>query len=572
MATEFLTTEQRAELIKLYIAYFNRAPESQGLDFHVTAVLADLNAGVSFEAALVARANNFYTAAVDLGTFSAAQTAAEFVQTLYTNVLLRPADGTGVAAAPTAAEIAFWADQVSGDTLTRGELALKMLEAAAALKANPNQTAAEKVISDAVDAALVNRVAVAVEFSKPENSGNLTGTDAVTQGQLALQGVTADPATVAPAIAAIQGGLVATSLTTGVDNLLGTNGGETYNAVNGSIDTLTIVDIVNGGGGNDTLNLLLDGGGVAAINNVTNVEYFFFRDLGANATVDLGLTNNEMQVWSDRSTGNMTFNNVNTGAVIGVKGDGSTTNGSTTAAYVAGATAGVLAIDGGTTAGAIAVNGAGLTSLAINSTGAANVVGAVSSTGTPTAVTINAATGLTMTSLAVASNAAAQSLTVSGAAANSAATATAAANAAVVIGTLDTDFATVDASGLTAGGISASLSAVTQTVTGGAGDDMILTNGQVLTTGSVNAGGGTGDRLVVTASADITATTGAKYTNFEVLQVQNNQSVDIDNIGGITSIVLNDTNAANNTTVTDLSAAQAGAITLLNYGDSLLIP
>jgi len=93
----------------------------------------------------------------------------------------------------------------------------------------------------------------------------------------------------------------------------------------------------------------------------------------------------------------------------------------------------------------------------------------------------------------------------------------------------------------------------------------IVTTGAVLSTstaapGSVNAGAGA-DRLVVSDSTHVTSTVGAKYTNFETLQVNNGVSVDLDHLSGITDIRIN--GAATATGVTDMSAAQAANVTLV---------
>lgn len=139
----------------------------------------------------------------------------------------------------------------------------------------------------------------------------------------------------------------------------------------------------------------------------------------------------------------------------------------------------------------------------------------------------------------------------------------------VNLGAIDADVDTIDASGLTAGGIIATLGAVTQVVTGGKGNDQITTNG-VLTTGSVNAGDGTADRLTVANTADLaTAVLGAKFTNFEVLGVNNGVSVDLDNIAGITSVRMTD-GASGATELKDMSATQAAAVTIV-AGDGAAI-
>ncbi|MEM9422061.1 MAG: potassium channel family protein, partial [Pseudomonadota bacterium] len=44
--------DQQRDLVKLYIGYFNRAPEFDGLEYHKAAVLAQIAAGATFEEAL----------------------------------------------------------------------------------------------------------------------------------------------------------------------------------------------------------------------------------------------------------------------------------------------------------------------------------------------------------------------------------------------------------------------------------------------------------------------------------------------------------------------------------------
>jgi len=361
------------------------------------------------------------------------------------------------------------------------------------------------------------------------------------------------------------------NLTTGIDTPTATAGNDTFaglvDAQTPGNSTLSAADRVNALGGTDTLFLTTQGNTAIAdaFNGaqISNLEVLNLRAVSTggvafNANNAVGLTS----FVNNLSTDAVTVTNLADPAIITVTGNGATTNGATTASYAAAATSADLIVNGGVTAGAIQVNGTGLTSLAIVSNGAANTTGGISSTGTPATVTIQADTALTTTGLTVATLAGAtQSLTISGAAADLAATAGAGITGAVNLGTLDADFATVNASGLTAGGISATLASTTATVTGGAGNDFITTGG-VLTTGSVNAGAGTGDRLILANTADLgTTALGAKYTNFEQLQVQDGVTGDLNNITGITSVLLND--GAGTTILNNLNATQAGAITVL---------
>jgi hypothetical protein len=372
----------------------------------------------------------------------------------------------------------------------------------------------------------------------------------------------------------VAGGTVGATftLTKDADSPAGTTSADT---VTGLVDaatpansTLTAADNIALGAGNDTLNVTTQGLSAAPVDMlgsalVSDVENISVRAVhtGANAaTLDarsaVGLTT----LTNNLSTAAVIATNLSDAAAVMINGNGSVVNGATSFGYVAGATSGEVTVNGGVTGGAVAITGAGLTSVALTSSGAANTTGLISNASAATAVTIKADTSLVTGGLTVGTNAAAQSLTISGAATNVAATATAAATGAVVLGTLDTDFATVNASGLTAGGIVAQVSTATQKITGGVGADFIAT-GAVLTTGSVDAGAGSTDTLTSLNTTHLaTKVLGDKYTNFETLSVTNGVTVDLDNIAGITAVEMTDGNAA--TALNDLSAVQAGAVTI----------
>jgi hypothetical protein len=372
-------------------------------------------------------------------------------------------------------------------------------------------------------------------------------------------------------------------LTTAVDNIVGTDNND--QVLGGVIDnttiantTLTAADVIAGGAGDaDSLTVTAQGAAAADFNllgaaSITGIETLIVRnvDSGANdGLIDgngiVGLTS----LVNNLSTNDVVASNVADPTKITINGNGSVVNGATTATYVAGATSGELVLNGGVNGGAVGVHGAGLTSLTIDSTGGVNTTAGISTTGTPASVTINAATALNTGGLAVGTLATTQTLTITGAAENQAATATTAATGAVVLGFFDADFDVIDASGLTKGGISAQFSAANQVVTGGAGDDIISIAG-VLTTGSANAGGGSADRLIVGATASLaTAALGAKFTNFEQLQITDAVVANLSNIAGITSVLLND--GAGATEFQNLTATQAGDITVLAGDGSALI-
>jgi hypothetical protein len=355
------------------------------------------------------------------------------------------------------------------------------------------------------------------------------------------------------------------TLTTGADNFTGTSGNDTFN---GAIDdntaannTFSVLDAIAGGAGtSDTFNLTGDasGAGIAfPAANVSGIEVFNLRNVsGQTLTVNTSLFAGETAIYSDRSTDQVTLTGVSSGTTLGMKGDGTTTNGKLALTTAASVTSLTLDISGGTTAGAIEVSDTAdsLTALTINSSGASNTIGAIDldiDAGVNAIKTLNIVAATNLTTGAITNFAASSTINVSGAASS------------VNVNTIENaNVTTLNASGLTAGGVTATLSTLdTITVTGGAGND-VITTGATLTTGSVNAGAGTADRLVVGTTAHLnSAALGAKYTNFEVLQVNNGVDVDLDHISGITAVRMND--AGGTTVLTDLSATQAANVTLL---------
>lgn len=359
------------------------------------------------------------------------------------------------------------------------------------------------------------------------------------------------------------GGGHKTPLTTGADNVVGTSGNDT---INGLVDstatnsTLTAADKVAGGAGTDTLNVTLVGTATAVTNaaDISGVEIVNVRNVGTGAAaLDASTITGLTEVNSDRSTGNLTITNLASGAKAGVIGNGTVVNGVENVSYATGATAATLNLAGGTKAATLATTSSsqvnlvaqtGLTSVTINSTGAANAVKGIylnqksdwtdaAGTAAVTSATINAATALDISGQGLTGFAGtAASITVAGAAANTAATATAAEKAAVALGTIEASTVkTLDASGLTAGGVSATLNTAITSFKGGAGNDIITAAATTATGASIDAGAGTGDTLVVTGTNDI-ATNGAAYKNFEVLKNTGTASLDASKVAGITSV------------------------------------
>jgi serralysin len=104
-------------LQELYVGFFNRIPEAHGLAYWIERVAG----GASLEAV----ANQFHDAGVQFGLYAAGMSDAQFVQTVYANVLARP---SGAPTAPNDSEVGFWAAQLATGITSKGALVLQMLD------------------------------------------------------------------------------------------------------------------------------------------------------------------------------------------------------------------------------------------------------------------------------------------------------------------------------------------------------------------------------------------------------------------------------------------------------------
>jgi hypothetical protein len=317
------------------------------------------------------------------------------------------------------------------------------------------------------------------------------------------------------------------TLTTSADTITGTAGNDT---VNGLVDgttaansTLTAADSINGGLGSNTLNITAQGGALDVINGalVSNIQTVSVRAVGtAGVTLDATNTPGLTKVISDLSTQGVTVTKLATGATAQINGNGAVTNGNFWFGYKTAADAATLNVNGGTTAGNVTISSAP-TAVTLTSTGAANEIGTVALGGAATGLTVNATTNL-KTGNITGFTGTTSTITVSGAATT------------VDLATIEnTTVKTIDASGLTAGGVTATLNNNTGIkFTGGAGNDIITTGAVLVSGASVDAGAGNADALVVANTNHITATTGAFYKGFEVLSLSGAVTVDADNLAG----------------------------------------
>ena len=89
--------------------------------------------------------------------------------------------------------------------------------------------------------------------------------------------------------------------TTNTDNFTGTANADTFNGVNGSTNTFSVIDIVNGGAGTDTLNVVLDdNASVFPAATISNIENIVVRELANGTSIDTTAFGGETALVSDR--------------------------------------------------------------------------------------------------------------------------------------------------------------------------------------------------------------------------------------------------------------------------------
>lgn len=367
------------------------------------------------------------------------------------------------------------------------------------------------------------------------------------------------------------------TLTTGTDSFVGGANADIFSGLRAATaaaatDTLTAADTIDGGAGVDTLSITSTAANTDATGGaiIKNIEIVNLRQAGT--AVDLALNADSIagatQINNNLSIGTVTVTNAAAGATIGVVGNGAVTHGGTSYAYKTAGTSNI-AISGGTVGGNITNTGASSATNNVTSSGAANTVGTLDlGTGTnATALNITANTALTA-SLA-ADYAANAVITATGAAVNGTA-ANGSASAAVNLSgaALSANIAKVDASGLTAGGVSVQVGANSTQVIGGKGNDTVDIQGFVFNgTVTVAAGDGTGDVLVMNDQAALTSVTSSRLTGFEIIKLTDDNDGALDTfsattLSGITGFVLAADSAADGYSITNMSATQAANVTI----------
>ncbi|GLQ17177.1 DUF4214 domain-containing protein [Maritalea porphyrae] len=538
-------------ITQIYVGYYDRAPDPVGLQYWI----GRLNDGMSVaDIAQSFSVQDESTAKYPYLVTPDVISPKSFINDIYQNLFNRAPDAEGEA---------YWLAQLAGGTPV-GEMIIDIISGA-----KDDDTNKDKTMLD-------NKVAVGIDFA--EDTGLISGLDyenntaAKKAAADVLDGVDATEASVTAAKAETDAfvsgeGVVGKTLnlTTGIDQgdaFVGTSNNDTFVSDNtvGAAPTASAADILDGGAGTDTLNIYSGPGlgiSVPQISNIENVNIF-----DADVNVDFSGATGAKMVTMTRGDGQKTVT-VADGTEVGFKditlaSDGAAVDlGANFGGTATAATVHLDKISAGTTPGNddVTIMGAKLTDVTIKTAGTKSAVNSLNVAGA-TKVTVDA--GVDLSTAGLNTTGIDGTLMVTGA-------------GKITLGALDPGFDTIDASGNT-GGVLATLDGEKDTnFKGSSGDDTVTAGSSYAASATAAIDGGDGtDSLILTNSNQIDAAAeGARYTNFETLNLFNSGAgaVDMDHIAGITKVVLDDDGAG--ASVKDLSAAQAAAITVADGSGGL---
>ena len=251
-----------AEIQKLYVAYFNRPADYEGL-IHWEKVLVANNGNVQ-------AVSRFFAESAEYRDQNVGKTNLQIVNQIYNNLFNRDADTTG---------LLFWAARLSEGTFTVDQIVKVIADNASDTDAKDKTTYANKVAAATAFTAEVNTASEIIGYSGPAANaaakiwlstiGTAESLAAATQ-PAALQATVTSVAQTGT-----QAGGQTSTLTKGLDNFTGTAGSDTFVAsiddTNAELNTLSSIDIINGGTGTDFLKVQHAGGAIT-LGNLSNVE------------------------------------------------------------------------------------------------------------------------------------------------------------------------------------------------------------------------------------------------------------------------------------------------------------
>ncbi|MFZ6773668.1 DUF1800 family protein [Undibacterium sp. SXout7W] len=156
-------------LVELYIAYFNRVPDANGLSYWMTQLangtkLSDIS-------------QSFYLSAINSGAqngYPEKMSTADFVSLIYNNVLNRPVPDKG--------GLDYWSNALDTNALSKGQFVIQMIAAAHGYASNPAYTDVASLLS--------NKVLVSTNFAIQQGLNYVSPEDATNKAKALLAAVT----------------------------------------------------------------------------------------------------------------------------------------------------------------------------------------------------------------------------------------------------------------------------------------------------------------------------------------------------------------------------------------------
>jgi len=383
------STEYLTQVSNLYVALFNRAPDTEGMKFW--------SEGLANGASLSAVTNGFLMAPEGQAIYAPDQSASEFVSAFYQTVFGR---------APDAGGLEFWmAALESAGGVESPEARVFLVNSIVDVVSTPLDTKPEG-LSDAEYAATLNDRAL---FGNKVAYATFVGTYAnstVTPGtQTSLAAITADPASVTAAEAAFGqpanpgggGGGGGNPDPVSATPIVGTDGDDDLTVADAASFTKTGFS-VDGLDGKDTLTVQKATGAIDATDKITSIEVLKVTTTGAT-TIDATHFAGVASFGSHDAGASLAVSNLAEGQATTVSG----ANVDTSFGFNETATAATLAL-ADAQGGAVHVTGTALASLAVTAAGAeegaGNSIALLDVTGsTVTAISIDATSALTVESI-----------------------------------------------------------------------------------------------------------------------------------------------------------------------------
>ncbi|MGI4718334.1 MAG: DUF4214 domain-containing protein [Janthinobacterium lividum] len=258
---------------KLYVAYFNRPADYEGLAFWEKVLTA--NGG---DISIVSRA---HAASPEYQEQVAGKSNFQIVNQIYNNLFNRDADVEG---------LQFWADRLAEGTFTVDQIVKVIADNASDTDAKDATTYKNKVAAATAFTAELDTASEIIGYSGDKANQaakdwlSTIGTDESLADAIAPEAIAATVSTVVSA----SNPATQFSLTEGVDNYTGTFGSDVVTAsASGEASTLNAGDVIDGNAGNDTLNIEV---GAGINSDLSGVTIRNFETVNITGSDNLGLS------------------------------------------------------------------------------------------------------------------------------------------------------------------------------------------------------------------------------------------------------------------------------------------